>query len=48
MAETGTKTSPSNIPFYGEPCDICGAPTIEIHCKVICKNCGYIRDCSDP
>ncbi len=29
-------------------CDICGAETIEIHCELICQNCGYTRDCSDP
>ena len=32
----------------GEPCDICGAATYEVRCKVICKQCGYTRDCSDP
>ena len=31
-----------------EPCDLCGGATIEIKCKVICKNCGFTRDCSDP
>jgi len=29
-------------------CDVCGGPTLEIRCKVICKRCGYTRDCSDP
>lgn len=30
-------------------CDICGFPlAIERHCKIICPNCGYTRDCSDP
>jgi hypothetical protein len=32
----------------GEPCDLCGAPTMEVRCKVICNRCGYTRDCSDP
>ncbi len=31
-----------------EPCDICGAPVVEAHCKLVCHNCGYTRDCSDP
>ncbi len=31
-----------------EPCDVCGAPTFELHCKVICRTCGYTRDCGDP
>ncbi len=29
-------------------CDVCGAPTVERNCKVICTRCGYTRDCSDP
>ncbi len=32
----------------GEPCDLCGGATLEIKCKIICRNCGYTRDCSDP
>lgn len=28
-------------------CDICSGPTYELHCKIICTNCGYTRDCSD-
>ncbi|HET6371475.1 MAG TPA: hypothetical protein VFG95_09775 [Nitrospiria bacterium] len=31
-----------------ERCDICGAPVIEVHCKIVCTRCGYKRDCSDP
>ncbi len=30
-------------------CHVCGfQAAIEIHCKIICRNCGYTRDCSDP
>lgn len=29
-------------------CDVCGGPTFELHCKIICRTCGYTRDCSDP
>lgn len=29
-------------------CDLCGSPMIERHCKLICTQCGYLRDCSDP
>ncbi len=32
----------------GPTCDLCGAPMVERHCKLICTNCGYERDCSDP
>lgn len=29
-------------------CDLCGTPMITHHCKMVCTNCGYTRDCSDP
>lgn len=29
-------------------CDLCGHPMLERHCKLVCLNCGYRRDCSDP
>lgn len=29
-------------------CDLCGHPMRESHCKLVCDQCGYIRDCSDP
>jgi rubrerythrin len=29
-------------------CDVCGAEMLEIHCKIICPRCGFMRDCSDP
>jgi len=29
-------------------CDLCGAPMLERHCKLLCRRCGYQRDCSDP
>jgi hypothetical protein len=29
-------------------CDLCGGVMVEHHCKLICLNCGYTRDCSDP
>ena len=30
-------------------CELCGfALSLERHCKIICPNCGYTRDCSDP
>lgn len=37
-------------PGEDEPgvCELCGGPTYERHCKIVCLNCGYRRDCSDP
>jgi carbonic anhydrase/acetyltransferase-like protein (isoleucine patch superfamily) len=32
----------------GLRCDLCGGPALDRHCKVVCLNCGYQRDCSDP
>ncbi|HCW78109.1 MAG TPA: hypothetical protein DG084_03260 [Gemmatimonadetes bacterium] len=29
-------------------CDLCGVPMLNLHCKLICEQCGYKRDCSDP
>lgn len=29
-------------------CDLCGSPMRESHCKLVCGQCGYTRDCSDP
>jgi hypothetical protein len=29
-------------------CDLCGTPMRESHCKLVCGQCGYTRDCSDP
>jgi DNA-directed RNA polymerase subunit RPC12/RpoP len=29
-------------------CDLCGAEMYDHNCKIVCPNCGYKRDCSDP
>jgi DNA-directed RNA polymerase subunit RPC12/RpoP len=29
-------------------CERCGEPMEERQCKIVCRNCGYARDCSDP
>jgi hypothetical protein len=29
-------------------CEVCGERMEERHCKIVCKNCGRLRDCSDP
>ena len=32
----------------GEECEVCSTEMYGLHCKLICPNCGYRRDCSDP
>jgi GNAT superfamily N-acetyltransferase len=41
-----TATLPA--PSATTQCDVCGGPTYELHCKIICRVCGFTRDCSDP
>lgn len=31
-----------------EECEFCGTEMYGLHCKLVCPNCGYRRDCSDP
>jgi hypothetical protein len=46
---TGDDHADREITADGEQrCDLCGAPMLEWHCRIICTFCGYQRDCSDP
>ena len=29
-------------------CECCGVRMYDHNCKIVCPNCGYKRDCSDP
>ena len=29
-------------------CEMCGTVMYDHNCKIVCPNCGYKRDCSDP
>ena len=29
-------------------CELCGGEVLDRHCKIVCLNCGFQRDCSDP
>jgi hypothetical protein len=29
-------------------CELCGVEMYDHNCKIVCPNCGYKRDCSDP
>jgi hypothetical protein len=35
------------IPSVHE-CELCGTVMFDHNCKIVCPNCGYKRDCSDP
>ena len=35
-------------PRDAQECEACGARMYGLHCKIVCPNCGYKRDCSDP
>jgi ribosomal protein L37E len=39
---------PSPLPPWVHTCERCGERMVENHCKIICPNCGFFRDCSDP
>ena len=43
QAQTTEALKPS-----GEECEVCSTKMYGLHCKLICPNCGYRRDCSDP
>lgn len=30
-----------------QPCERCGTPMVEHHCRWTCPNCGAMRDCTD-
>lgn len=37
----------TEVPTVHE-CELCGTVMYDHHCKIVCPNCGYKRDCSDP
>jgi len=43
--EKPVSTSPVDWVYV---CDRCGERMEEQKCKIICPNCFYCRDCSDP
>ena len=42
------KEAPEAPEPLGEDCEVCGSEMYGLHCKLVCPNCGYRRDCSDP
>jgi len=51
----GVERAPLSPPFGRTPadervyiCERCGERMEERKCKIVCNNCGSLRDCSDP
>jgi hypothetical protein len=50
----GAAPLPSGSPYRARQvplvhhCERCAARMFDHHCKIVCPNCGYRRDCSDP
>jgi len=40
--------APSVGTQWAHDCERCGERMEERQCKIICTNCGMMRDCSDP
>jgi 8-oxo-dGTP diphosphatase len=50
-AETSAESSAFQPVYQPEDdtyCWLCGAEVEKRHCKIICRSCGFTRDCSDP
>ena len=48
LAEAGVGTGRPAAGDGAFLCDLCGGTMLNRHCKLICRQCGYQRDCSDP
>lgn len=48
MEPTSENQTPTQAMKKTVPCDLCGTPVLDLHCKLRCLACGFVRDCSDP
>jgi hypothetical protein len=48
QADPQIEIDPSNPRADDAYCWVCEAAIVDVHCKIVCKNCGFTRDCSDP
>lgn len=44
----GNDTAAIDRRFDDTYCWVCSAAIVDVHCKIVCKYCGFMRDCSDP
>ncbi len=40
--------APLYTPADDTYCWLCNGPVVKRHCKIVCRSCGFMRDCSDP
>lgn len=40
--------TPAYRPEDDTYCWVCGGAVVKRHCKIVCAECGFTRDCSDP
>mgnify|MGYP006160170211 FL=1 len=45
MDSINTTPAPAHLIYV---CDLCGTEMLDLHCKLRCPTCGFMRDCSDP
>lgn len=52
FGEPGGSGLPDFQPVYTPKddtfCWVCNGPVLKRHCKIVCRQCGFVRDCSDP
>lgn len=48
MSEPGPESPAHVTSEWVYICDRCGEQMEERKCKIVCRNCGMARDCSDP
>jgi rubrerythrin len=48
MGDEPAQQAQERLQPSGEECEVCGTEMYGLHCKLVCPNCGYRRDCSDP
>ena len=48
MEEPRRDAGRSGLTEWQHTCERCGTRMAEQKCKIVCPNCGYLRDCSDP
>jgi hypothetical protein len=48
FGKPGGSFQPVYTPADDTYCWLCNGPVVKRHCKIVCEQCGFVRDCSDP